>query len=214
MKPIIIAACFVVSVSACGTTIIDNDFVTNPAPDLGAPIIGEVSQLANGTFEIDTGTETITLPAATTTLNGQASWVFGNDSSIRGGTYQSVDVLAVGGISNGRAFGAIAGTQMAPPVMNVIYNGRITLADATGASELPIGLVFDSNAGTMTASGTIGATGIYALDGVVTGNDIGGTVTYNGNTAPLDGGFYGTNETAGTFASDDIGGLFYGIAQP
>jgi hypothetical protein len=203
-----------ISVGACGSTIIENEFTNGPAPDLGAPVIGQVSQLSNGTFEIDTGSETFILPAATTTLNGQSSWLFGNNPSIRGGTYTSSSVLAVGGVNDGRAFGAITGTQMAPPVMNINYAGRITLVDATGAAELPISLVFDSNAGTLDASGASLSGTSYTVAGTVSGNDIGGSVTYNGNTAPLDGGFYGTNEAVGTFASDEIGGLFFGVAQP
>ena len=186
---------------ACSATIIDDTSwltsnpLTNVAPGTAA--------LSSGFHSVTSGGTTITLPATGFTLNGQTAW---SDGTNRAGSYVSPSATAIGGIQGTTVFSGVSGTLGVRPASGTAtYAGRYSAHAQTVSNNGILSLDVDYGAGTVTATNTT-----VAIAGTISGGNVTGTVTFNGATAPMVGGFYGTNEIAGAFSGNDIGGIFYG----
>lgn len=97
-----------------------------------------------------------------------------------------------------------------PTTGTAIYNGRIGIVyqTPTGANGFGTGINLAVDFAAQTVSGS--SFGI-AVDGDIAGKYISGTVTYNGNSAEISGGFTGLllpSILAGGFAGPQIAGAF------
>lgn len=198
------AACTLIltSLTACGGSSGSDSTAVPTAPTTPAIAVGSAAN-TGGVYSVVQGTTTTTLPSGAFTLNGQPAWATG---TTRANAYESANVLAIGGVQSGTAFAGISGTPgVVPTTGTATYTGRYAVNSAASSQSGP--LVLSANFG----SGTI-ADNTAAIDvvGTITGSEFAGTVTFGGNTADLSGGFYGTNEMAGAFAGDNIGGVIYG----
>lgn len=182
-----------------------------------------VTALSAGGYEVTADGKTITLPATDSVVTGsdltsQGYWTASLPGT-SGQTYESANVLAVGGVHNGAGFGAISGTPVAPPSITTVYQGLVGYSYAGSYVSIPINLTFDPNGVDYQLDGlALNAVTGVVVRGTVSGTTIYGSVTLSegGNylaAAPIDGGFYGTDEVAGAFSGDDFGGVFYGVAN-
>ena len=196
--------------SACGgTTIIDNSPMQDPEP---VPVIvepvGTATENANGTYVVTQGTTVTNLPATNVNINGQKAWRTGfNGGTFNGDSYAGTDVLAIGGVTaDGQPFAGISGTQTAAPTGNATFTGRYAVTQSNGSSVSGVlTMDFDLADSTLTNDG-----GDLGIDATVSGGEVTGLVTYDGSSAELEGGFYGTNEVAGAFNGTGLGGIIFG----
>ena len=109
-------------------------------------------------------------------------------------------------MQDGSVFAGISGTLGTVPTTGLaIYTGRYGVNTASISQSSPLELTADFDAGTIADN-----TDDITVEATISGSQIEGTVTFEGDTANLSGGFYGTNEVAGAFAGDEIGGVIYG----
>ena len=204
MKSIFAISTLAVALAGCSGTSTTPTFASGAPGTITVPSNGTVEKLANDTFLVNVGSSTITLPETDFSFNGQPSWFVG---ATQGGTYQSANALAVGGVQDGVAFSGLSGTLVAPPSGDAMFEGYAVIAPVAGVlKDLPLTLMYDLSEGTVTGSNTG-----FDVAGVVTGNNIGGTVNFDGVNAPLEGGFFGTQELAGVFEGASFGGILYGV---
>lgn len=133
--------------------------------------------------------------------------------------YEGADVTVYAGTDTGAQpnFAAIDGDTSAAPTGNATFAGHYSVADdpaegfnalATEDENGALTLNFDLAASTLTGTSD---NGVLSVNATVTGAELGGTVTVDGQSADIDvGGFYGTNEVAGGFTNTAYGGYFYG----
>lgn len=140
-----------------------------------------------------------------TNSNGLLKWLdFGG--GIRAFGYESANVLAIGGYNNNTFIKGLTGELSSPPQTGTAsYTGRYAVAQSSSLTDAPISIDVDFNA--LTFQDT---TSFIDVLGTITGQQFTGTVTYAGTTAPLEGGFFGTNEMVGAFGNSTIAGVFYG----
>lgn len=201
----------VFALGACATT-------TPTAPTvLTVPSVGTVS--LNDT----TGAYTITINGTPTDL-GPITSSFGTGFStinFAGATFfargfENADVTAIGGMTEGLSktdFAGISGTfGTVPTSASGTYTGSITFVFPNAASTTLVdyrtrnlSLIADFGAGTIAQNFND-----VVIDGNISGSSFSGNVTWNGKTAPMAGGFYGTNTAAGAFSSTEMAGAFLG----
>jgi hypothetical protein len=200
------AACTLIltSLAACGGSSNSGSIEAPTTPPTPAMVVGSAAN-TGGAYSVVQGTTTTTLPSGGFSLNGQPAWATG---TTRANAYESGNVLAIGGVQSGTSFAGISGTPGAVPATGTAtYTGRYAVNSAASSQSGALALNADFDAGTIADNTT-------AIDvaGTITGSEFAGTVTFGGDTADLSGGFYGTNEMAGAFAGDNIGGVIYGSA--
>ena len=150
---------------------------------------------------------------------GLKSW---NNSGIRAYIQDEPDFTAASVVDRtdgNKIYSVITGTAAAsvPTSGTANYSGRYALIRLTAAhGGTPWGYQeaqtsnVDFGAGTIVGSG--GPNG-FAYNATISGTSRSGTMQFNGDgavTAPLEGGFYGTNTLVGAFTSPTIVGHFYG----
>ncbi len=190
--------------AACGGSSSSADMeMEDPEMDDPGPTNSAVEN-ADGTITVVSGGETLTLPATSISSNGQPQWI---GSGLLANGFDTDDALAVGGVQDGTAFSAITGTTVTAPASSLTYVGRYAVNTATGSVSSPLTINYDAVAETISA-----VDGDFSIDGDVEGTGgITGTVTFEGDTADFDGGFFGVSaDVAGAFNSDTFGGVFYG----
>jgi len=186
---------------------------------------------AGGTYSVTQNGTTTTLPAPGATLsNGMQVWD-GTAGSYKGYAYDSADVVAIALMdtaSHATSTG-ISGTASTsvPLTSTATYTGGFS-ADYYSTNKVNyvrnVDGTFTSNvdfgAGTFSGNGV--SIGVYnnptlSVSGTITGAEINGTATFAGSgytgsaTAPLTGGFYGTNTLAGVFQNATVAGLIWGV---
>lgn len=194
----------VAGLAACGGSSTSNS-------GSGTVAVDGVVKLSNGSFELTQSGTTVTLPATGSTSNSMPLWFNASSSSgtVTALAYESADVLAVGGTIDGTPMAGITGTEVAPPSVNTSYDGRIAYVQGSLFQNQAITLTYDANANTVS-----GASTSATVAGTMSGNEMSGTVTVGSNTAAIEGGFYGTDEVAGSFSGSAFGGVFFGIETP
>jgi len=195
--------------TACGGTIVVDDFPSSappPPPPTAADPVGFVTANGDGTFTVTQASRTTNLPVTNVMFNGQASWSINTiNGSLRANSYNSPNVSAIGGMQANQAFAGITGTTTTVPPADATFVGRYAVNTLTVQRSGPLTLSYDI------ASGTIADVG-SDLDVVATasGGALTGTVTFEGASADLSGGFYGTDEITGAFNGTGLGGIVYG----
>lgn len=189
--------------SACSETIIDNTSTTTTPTATLTNLAPGSAAVSGGIFSATSGGTTVTLPASGFTLNGQTAW---SNGTTRANSYASASVTAVGGIHNNTVFSGITGTLgTIPTTGSATYTGRYAVNTQSSSNSAPITMSVDYAGGTVSSTGSA-----LTVNGTISGSTVSGTVGFAGKTAPLTGGFYGTNELAGAFSGNDIGGVVYG----
>ena len=199
-----------VLVGACSTT------ATPPTPPTPTSIGSYGGQYAF----IQNGSTIITSGSTTAIPGGMLSW---NNPNLRAYIQDNPDFTAaaiVDRANSNQIYSGISGATAVgvPTTGTATYTGRYGLIRVTAAhGGTPWGFTdvqtsnVDFGAGTITGSG-----GLYgfAYSATIDGDYISGTVSFDGDgavTAPLEGGFYGTDTLAGVFTDDaTITGVFYG----
>lgn len=195
------------TLSACGGSG-GEKIIQDPGKDPVAGIGGVVSN-ANGTFTVGTGADAVTLPVSNVVLNGQTAWL--GTGGTNGGSFRTDDFTVVGGVQNGTPFAGLSGTQSGLPTgSGGNYVGSFTSVTTQGSSVSgPLTLDLDLGDNTLTtASGSLDVDGIVGSNGEITG-----TASLRGQSANLEGGFYGDSDVAGAFKSDTMGGFFRAVAN-
>lgn len=197
----------VFALGACATT----------TPILTVPSVGAVSQNAT------TGSYTVTVNGTPTDLGPPTSSLGTGISTIsfvganffaRG--FTNADATAIGGMTEGlnkSDFAGVTGTfGTVPTSATGTYTGNITFVYPNPASttlvdyrtrNLSLTANFTANTIAQNADGVV-------IDGNISGSSFSGNVTWSGKTAPMAGGFYGTNTAAGAFSSAEMAGAFMG----
>ena len=146
--------------------------------------------------------------------------------SHKGYVYESSDVLAISVMDTAthETFAGISGIAAASvPTSGVAsyaggYSGtfvRTGVGDARNANGSFTTSV-DFGNGTVIGSGTGTDFSSLSITGTVSGTQFNGTATYASTdysgvaTAPLTGGFYGTNTMAGVYQNTDVSGVIWG----
>lgn len=198
------AACTLIltSLAACGGSSGSGSTAVPTTPTTPAIAVGSAAK-TGGVYSVVQGTTTTTLPPVGFTANGQPAWA---TATTKANAYESANVLAIGGVQNGTEFAGVSGTPGAVQATGTAtYTGRYAVNTASSSQSGPLELNANFGAGTIADN-----TSAIDVAGTITGSQFAGTVTFGGDTADLSGGFYGTNEMAGAFAGDNIGGVIYG----
>lgn len=179
-----------------GTDPVDNDPVI--------PTDNDVTANADGSFTVEDAGETFELSNATFTSNGQIAWFSGNE---RGASFINDDVTVIGAVVDGDPFSGVTGTTSAGPTGDAVFTGGYTVV--TASSSVGAGVVMNYS---LSTNRLTTATGSDLILNAAVGSEgaLNGTVVFDGETAPLSGGFYGTNTVAGAFDNSTIAGVFYG----
>lgn len=185
--------------AACGDgTPFAND---GSVPVGNAVLASEVYTVTQGDLEVD-------LPAEDSVLvSGQRVWLAQGN---RAQAYESDNVLAIGGVlEDGTPFAGISGTIAQRPSADATFDGGFAvLSGEDGYTPGDLTLNFDLETGALTNVG-----GLLDVDASATELGISGTVALNGQSADLRGNFFGTDEVAGAFTGDEIGGVIFGTQQ-
>lgn len=198
------AACilFLTALAACGGSSSSGFTAVPTTPTTPAIVVGSAVN-TGGAYSVVQGTTTTTLPPVAFTLNGQRAW---STATTKANAYESANVLAIGGVQNGTEFAGVSGALgTVPATGTATYTGRYAVNTALLSQSGPLELNADFAGGTIADN-----TSAIDVAGTITGSQFAGTVTFGGDTADLSGGFYGTNEMAGAFVGDNIGGVIYG----
>lgn len=185
--------------SACGdgTPFADDD----PIPVGTAALASEVYTVTQGDTEVALALEDSLL------ISGQRAWLAPGN---RAQAYESDNALAIGGIGeDGTPFAGISGTVRDAPISDVTFEGGFAVL--SGENDYTPGnltLNYDLATGALTNDG-----GLLTVDATATELGISGTVTFEGQSGDMLGNFYGTDEVAGAFTGDEIGGVLYGTKQ-
>lgn len=196
-----VAAC--VGLAACSSTTTP----TTPTINIG----GQAAHVGT-TYSADVSGVLTDITVSPIMSSGQPIWV-----NVPAGTriagYESANVLAIGGFNNGQLIQGLTGVLSSPPQTGTAtYSGFTRWADigsaaAAGVTNLPISMAVDFNAGTF--SNTAAGPNII---GTITGQQFTGTFQIGGVSGalvPMTGGFFGTNEMAGTFGNSTRAGVIY-----
>lgn len=170
---------------------------------LSPPLVEGVERLDDGTYVVTQDSIGTTLPATTERLSGQIVWR--NIDGVRATSFAGTDVLAFGGFINGNDISAITGTQTAAPTGNATFTGKVNYQTPTLQASSDLRLNYAADTGAVTNIG-----GLVTVAATTTDAALSGTVTFLGATATLTGGFYGTNEIAGSFADEGLAGVIFG----
>lgn len=186
---------------------------------------------AGGSYSVTQSGTTTTLPAPGATLsNGLLVWD-GTAGSHKGYAYDSADVVAIAlmDTASHATTTGISGTASTsvPLTGTATYTGGFS-ADYYSTNKVNyvrnVSGTFITNvdfgAGTLSGNGV--SIGVYnnptlSVSGTISGADISGTATFAGSgytgsaTAPLTGGFYGTNTLAGVYQNATVAGLIWGV---
>jgi hypothetical protein len=196
--------------SACSSTTTSTP--TPPATPATTDIGGQATHVGSTYSATQAGALTA-IPSAAGSSNGQPFWMnTGAGIAIYG--YESSNVLALGGINSNTLIKGVTGVLSSPAQTGTAtYSGRYSVVtkhlSGSGIGSASTGLMsyyVDFGAGTL--AGSIGS-GVVA-NANINGQQFTGTFTYNGTSAPLEGGFFGTNEMAGAFGNASIAGVIYG----
>jgi len=185
-----------------------------PAAPVSVPSVGSV------THNVAADTYTVTVNGTPTNLgtptSSFATRISFNSASHSARGFTNADVTAIGGMTEGVArtpFAGVTGTFGSVPTSGTAtYSGDITFIYPSPISTTATD--FRTRTLSLTADFATGAVS-QNFDGVVisgniTANAFTGTVAWSGKTAPLAGGFYGTNTAAGAFSSAELAGAFLG----
>jgi len=178
-----------------------------PFEDDGPVPVG-TAVLADGVYTVTQGDSDVELAADDSIpLSGNSVWLAPGD---RAQAYESDNVLAIGGVlEDGTPFAGITGIVRDAPAGDATFEGGFAVLqgeDGYNAGDLTLN--FDLETGALTNDG-----GDLTVDATATEIGMSGTVTYDGQNANLLGNFYGTDEVAGAFTGDEIGGVIYGTQQ-
>ncbi len=190
-----------------------------------AALVGACSTPAitssGGDYTITQNGSSVTTAGGVSNLTGGLqSW---NNPDVRAYVQDEADFTAVAAVDrtdSNKQFSVITGTAAASvPTSGVAtYTGRYGVIRTTAAhGGTPWGWVGTQtssvNFGTGAIVGSGGADG-FAYNATISGTSISGTASFTGDgavTAPITGGFYGTNTLAGVFTDGStVSGLFYG----
>ena len=199
-----------VLVGACSTTATPPPI---PTPTSIGSYGGQYAFTQNGSTIITSGSSTV-IP------EGLLSW---NSANLRAYIQDNPDFTAaaiVDRTNSNQIYSGISGATAVdvPTSGTATYTGRYSLLRVTAAhGGTPWGFrgtqTSTVNFGTGTITGSGGLDG-FAYSATIGGEYISGTVSFDGDgavTAPLEGGFYGTDTLAGVFTDDaTIAGHFYG----
>jgi len=145
------------------------------------------------------------ITVAKSTINGQPMWLnTGAQTSIAG--YESANVLAIGGFNNNALIKGVSGVLTTTPLTGTAtYTGRYSQTTPTSVNSgaLSIDVNFAANTFADTTAGV-------SVSGTISGTQFTGTYTRGGLSAPLAGGFFGTNEMVGAFGNSTVAGVIYG----
>ena len=194
------------------------------------PAVDGTAQNLGGIYSITQNGTTTRIPAAQnpTIFNGMTAWT-SSGGPHKGYVYDSSDVLAISvmDMATNETIAGISGiaATSVPTSGAASYTGGFSStyvrADVGGVwnADGSFTTNVDFGSGAIIGSGT-GATGSsLSVTGTVSGVQFNGTATYASTgytgvaTAPLTGGFYGTNTMAGVYQNADVAGIIWGV-QP
>ena len=182
---------------------------TTTAPVSVASVGSAAKNTATGTYSVTVNGTTTDLGIRTAPITGGQIWV---KPALVAYAFEDPSVLAVGGFirSSNTPFAGVTGTVTGTPA-TATYTGRIGLVGVNPATgnlvdqNSILDLSVDTTANTVTQN-----FGGVTIDGTIVGSAFTGTVGEGGLTAPMAGGFYGTNTAAGAFSSAELAGAFLG----
>jgi len=199
------------------------------APTSFTPAVEGTAQNLGGTYSVtQNGTTTpITTAPSATIFNGMIAWTSAA-APHKGYAYDSSDVLAISVMdtTTHETFAGINGIAAA----SVPTSGAASYAGGYSGTFLRAGIGarnadgsfttnVDFGSGAIIGSGTGTQGSSLSITGTVSGVQFNGTATYASTnfggvaSAPLTGGFYGTNTMAGVYQNTDVSGIIWGI-QP
>jgi len=188
------------AVGACSSTT-----PTTPVVPVATDIGGQATHVGSTYSAIQDGALTA-IPGSPSTFNGQPLWLNTGTHTVIAG-YESSNVLALGGYNSGSLIKGVTGVLSSPAQTGTAtYVGRYVLVSPSTEASSALNTDVDFGAGTIAASTPSG----IVVSGTITGQQYAGTVTVNGISAPLEGGFFGTNEMAGSFGNSIFAGVIYG----
>lgn len=179
----------------------------SPFASDGTPAAG-TAVLADEVYTVTQGNTEVALALAdSVVISGQRAWLASGD---RAQAYESDNVLAIGGVqADGTPFAGISGTTRVAPAGDVTFEGGFAVLSGEDAyTPGALTLNYDLETGSLTNDG-----GQLTVEATATELGITGTVGFEGQSANLLGNFYGTDEVAGAFTGDTIGGVLYGTQQ-
>jgi len=191
--------------SACSST------TTGGTGGTGGPSVSTTTNIggqATNVGGVYSATQAGALTAITiskSSSNGQPLWMNTVVQTVIAG-YESANVLAIGGFNNNSPIKGVTGTLTTTPLTGTAtYTGRYSRT--TSGSFLSGALAIDVDFGALTFADT---TAGVDVSGTISGAQFSGTFTKGGQSAPLAGGFFGTNEMVGAFGNGSIAGVIYG----
>lgn len=160
-------------------------------------------------------------------IDGEESYII-NEAASRNGSgfgtglvFEGSDVTIAAGTDTGSQpnFSTVIGTVSDAPSGSAQFEGHYSIADAlevldSAQEHGAITLNFDLAQSTIT--GTSDNNVLVVNGDADSSGEITGSVTVDGSSADLSGGFFGTggNEVAAGFTNDDFGGYVYGQETP
>ncbi len=196
--------CAALALGACSTA--------STTPPASVPSVGST------TMDAGTGAYSVTVDGTTTDLGIRTATTVGgliwDKPALVAYAFQDASVIATGGIirATNTPFAGVTGTLGAAQTTgSATYTGRIGLVGVNPANGLLVDQNLILDLGVNFAAGTMAQnSGGVTIDGNISGSAFTGTVGWSGLTAPMSGGFYGTNTAAGAFSSAELAGAFLG----
>ena len=198
-----------------------------------SPYVPGTAQNSGGAYSVTQSGATIALPAPGGVLvNGMSVWD-GTTGTHKGYVYENADVVAIAVMDSATqaTTAGISGTAAAsvPTTGSATYTGGFSgeyYRQQTGKPSYVRNLTGPLTTNVNFAAGTLSGQGVAAgtfntptlsISGTISGTEISGTATIAGaseftgsGTAPLSGGFYGTNTLAGVYQSSNFTGVIWG----
>ena len=186
---------------------------TTTAPETISSLGGQYTITQNGSSFTTTGTPSVG-------SNGILDWVEPGFRAIILDTADFTTASVVDRTDGNKNYSIITGTPTpnVPTSGSATYAGQSIVIRTTAAHggnpysfTAPQTSNVDFGAGTVIGSGFDG----FAYTATISGTSINGTMQFTADgavTAPLEGGFYGTDKLAGVFSAPTIVGHFFGTA--
>jgi len=187
------------------------------ATTVTAPV--SVPSVGSAAYDATTGGYSVTVNGTTTDMGIRTNLTLGgliwDNADTLAFAFTNADVeAAAGGLikPTTTTFAGVTGTAGTVPTSgSATYAGRIGLV---GVDPIRGNSVYTNSLLELTADFaglTVSQnTGSVTIAGTISGSAFTGTVGWSGLSAPMAGGFYGTNTAAGAFASAELAGAFLG----